>query len=759
MDEYTVEKDGVTVEKDRTEETLPSVASDVTVSAGKKKKKSDKKSSKKSRDDGLTEEEKKLREEQRKRAARKKRKKIIKTLIIIFIIFAVLAFAVWKFWQIKQNEKEAANLTVYTVARRTITEKLSATGTLQPADSYTVTSKVRGDIINCFFEEGDEVTKDDILYVIDSDDMDSTLRQREMSVEKAQNNLKDLKEKRNELKATSDLNGTVVKLYVEEGDTVQKGGVIADIIDNENMLIDIPFHAAHADAMSVGTYVNLTIDGTGEVLTGTVTEISAVTAMSAYNAPTKTVTVRVSNPGGIFKNTRALGDCGEDIVSTDFGTFYYNVEEQLKAEYGGEIKSISIKEGSKIYTGQTIIVFDDEDLEDQIKDAEDSLETAQMNYDDTIENLGDYEIKAPITGTVVEKNFNVGESIDVTSGNATVAIIYDLSALTFEMSIDELDIFSVEKGQEVSVTSDAISEVFYGEITKISKVGSTSGGTTVYPVTVTITDEAALKKLLPGMNIDAEITVKRVENVIAVPTGAVARGNTVKVVKNPDAVREWQGNKNAGVQAKTGEKMPEGMPEMPADGVMPEGAPVKPAEGIALDGTVFPEGRPEMSDKGKMPEISAEAADGNVSVDESVIPEGNTIPEAVHGDTSDDSTAPAQGKNYGQNRQNDFRMPAVYGNAPSDTEYEIRKVETGISDDDFIEIISGLEEGDMVIIEQNQTQSSGFGMMGGMPGGMGGMGMPGGMGGMSGGMGGMPAGNRQNGGMSGGAGNRMPGNR
>ncbi len=686
--------------------------SGMTPTNGKEKKngkpdKKNKKSNKEDKEAGLTAEEKRVRREQRKRAAKKKRKKIIKTLILLLIIFAIIGFVVWKFFDLKRREEAANTLVTYTVSRRTISEKLSATGTLQPADSYTVTAKVRGDIIEAHFEEGDEVQKDDVLYVIDSDDMDSTIRQREMSLEKAKKSLDDLKEKRTELVAKSDLTGTVTKLYVKEGDTVQKGSVVADIVDNEYMLIDIPFHASHADAMGLGTDVTLVIDGSGEKISGYVTEIASMTGTNPYGAPTKEVTIRVKNPGGISKETKATGECGTEMVSTDMGTFYYNVEEPLKAEYGGEIKNLSIREGGKVSDGQTIITFDSENLEDQIKDAEDSLETAQMNYNDTLDTLGDYEIKAPITGTVVEKGFNVGESIDVTGGNATVAIIYDLSALTFDMNIDELDIFSIEKGQEVTVTSDAFTEVFYGEITKISKVGTTSSGTTSYPVTVTITEPAALEKLLPGMNIDAEIIVNKVENVIAVPTGAVARGNTVKVIKNPEALRGQQENQST-ENASGGNAFVQNSRN---DDTSQE-----------QNGNARPDG---MSWNGQMPDMSlnGEVSTGitSVSQDGEVLAGMPDVIQMPAGATS-----------------GEIQSPAVYGSAPGDSEYETVKVQTGISDDDFIEIISGLEEGDIVIIDQNQASSGlGFGMMGmgGMSGGMG-AGMPTGMGGMpAGGMG------------------------
>ena len=67
-------------------------------------------------------------------------------------------------------------------------------------------------------------------------------------------------------------------------------------------------------------------------------------------------------------------------------------------------------------------------------------------------------------------------------------------------------------------------------------------------------------------------------------------------------------------------------------------------------------------------------------------------------------------------------------------DYYSVEVTTGVSGDDYIEIVSGLQEGDTVAYIPTSSSSSEMGMMGGMPGGMGG-GMPGGGGGMGGGPG------------------------
>jgi len=611
----------------------------IAVTKAEKKSAKKAKSQKDDKDAGLTEEEKKLREEQRKRAARKKRKKRIKMLIIFLILILVIAFFAWRFFLIRQSAKEAAKLTTYTVERRTITETITATGTLMPLDEIKVPAKVKGDILEANFEEGDMVEKDFLLYKVDKDDIESSVRKSKRALDNAKENYDDAEKKLSEeLVEYSEHTGTVMELYVEVGDTVNKGMNIARVVDRKSMLVDIPFQPVNVKKMSVGDKMTVIIEGgNNESYVGEITEFKMSDQVNAFGSDyIEYVTVKVN--ATIPTTAKATGRYSSTITSVGSGSFYPYVDELIKAEYSGEILELYIEERGAVNKGDNVLIYDDEDLQDQKEDAKDRLDEAQENYDDMLKKLDEYDIKSTITGTVVEKSFNVGESIDITGGNQIAAIIYDLSALTFEMNIDELDIHSIKKGQKVKITSEALKgETFYGEVTSISLVYTAMNGTTTYPVTVTITDPEALSRLLPGMNIDAEIEINRVENVIAVPTGAVARGNNVKVIKNPDALKE-----------------------------------------------------------------SADGQDG----------QGGSA--------------------------------SGYGTAPADTEFELRNITVGASDDDYIEITEGLEEGDVVIIEQKQASNIFQMMSGGMPGG------------------GMPAGggNRNMGGGPGGAGgNRNAGGR
>ena len=91
------------------------------------------------------------------------------------------------------------------------------------------------------------------------------------------------------------------------------------------------------------------------------------------------------------------------------------------------------------------------------------------------------------------------------STTETMCVIYDLSYLEMTLDVDELDILDIAVGQKAEITADAISDrTFEGVVTSISSAGTTSGGTTTYPVTIRIDDTGSL---MPGMNATAALDI------------------------------------------------------------------------------------------------------------------------------------------------------------------------------------------------------------------------------------------------------------
>ena len=106
----------------------------------------------------------------------------------------------------------------------------------------------------------------------------------------------------------------------------------------------------------------------------------------------------------------------------------------------------------------------------------------------------------------------------------TIMSVTPQDTMTVDITVDELDILSIKKGQSVQITLDALAgQSFDGEITDIGVSGSNSGGNTKYTAEVTI-DRAA--NMIAGMNATALITLETDENLVTVPCEALVNEGT-----------------------------------------------------------------------------------------------------------------------------------------------------------------------------------------------------------------------------------------
>ncbi len=133
----------------------------------------------------------------------------------------------------------------------------------------------------------------------------------------------------------------------------------------------------------------------------------------------------------------------------------------------------------------------------------------------TDENGNEYEYAAPYDCVILDASLNEGDEI---SQGSTIVTVMGREGFTMGIAVDEYDIATVELGQEVTFTVNAISEEFTGEITKVSYNGSSSGGTTAYQITATMEYSEGI---YPGMTVSAEIVIKSSGDGLLVPVDAV----------------------------------------------------------------------------------------------------------------------------------------------------------------------------------------------------------------------------------------------
>ena len=439
----------------------------------------------------------------------------------------------------KNSKKAVQASTQYMEAaleRRDITNTFSGSGTISAANTYTVKSLVKGTVLTADFEVGDTIEKGTVLYTIDSSDVATSVEKAQLALEQAQRSYDDTADAQY---IRSIIGGTVASIKVKAGDYVTAGQEIATVRDDSSLLLTLEFPAADASGFAVGQAAEVILNGTFETLSGTVQAVAGTDTISSGNLLVRTVTIAVKNNGSLT-TAQAASAIINGVSALASARFDYQHQQTVTATTSGTVAAVCVKEGTAIEANTAIVQLSGTELSRQVQSAADSLLNAQLSMSDTQKQMENYTITSPISGTVIQKNVKAGDTVGTdTTASETLCTIYDLSYLEMTLNVDELEILSIKEGQTVTITADAISDrTFTGVVTSVSAAGTTTGGTTTYPVTIRIDDTGAL---LPGMNATAEIEVSSASNALAVPNGSVVRGNYVLVTKDsPSAANAVQ---------------------------------------------------------------------------------------------------------------------------------------------------------------------------------------------------------------------------
>jgi HlyD family secretion protein len=149
------------------------------------------------------------------------------------------------------------------------------------------------------------------------------------------------------------------------------------------------------------------------------------------------------------------------------------------------------------------------------------LKQAQASYDLALSDIKNTTITSPISGTVVSKNINAGQTVAASFSAPTLfTIAKDLSEMQIEASIDEGDIGMIKNGQEVIFTVDAFpDENFNGRISQVRLSPEIVQRVVTYTVIIRVKNERLLLK--PGMTANINIITDNKSGVLKVPNAAL----------------------------------------------------------------------------------------------------------------------------------------------------------------------------------------------------------------------------------------------
>ena len=167
---------------------------------------------------------------------------------------------------------------------------------------------------------------------------------------------------------------------------------------------------------------------------------------------------------------------------------------------------------------------------DRLKNGPDSadLAAAQARVDAAQATLNLARIIAPFDGTVTESYILPGDQV---GAGATAFRIDNLTHLYVDVEVSEVDINSVNVGQPVTLTFDAILDKdvpYNGTVVEVAQAGTSVQGVVSFKVTVELTDADELVK--PGMTAAVNIVVKEIKDELLVPNRAVRLSDNKRVV-------------------------------------------------------------------------------------------------------------------------------------------------------------------------------------------------------------------------------------
>lgn len=171
---------------------------------------------------------------------------------------------------------------------------------------------------------------------------------------------------------------------------------------------------------------------------------------------------------------------------------------------------------------------DEASVKAAVSQAQATLEAIETDLSKTV-------IRSPINGIVLNRSVEPGQTV-AASFQAPVLFILaeDLTQMELHVNVDEADVGKVQEGQKATFSVAGYpNRTFEARITQVRYGSSTTSGVVTYEAVLKVNNSDL--SLRPGMTATADITVKKVENAILVPSTALRFSPPVQEEKKPSA--------------------------------------------------------------------------------------------------------------------------------------------------------------------------------------------------------------------------------
>lgn len=202
----------------------------------------------------------------------------------------------------------------------------------------------------------------------------------------------------------------------------------------------------------------------------------------------------------------------------------------------------------------------------ELDDAETAYNTAKAQYESSLAhlkkaeaglrqaqtNLGYTKIVSPVTGVVIAKNVEVGQTVAASFQTPTLfTIAPDLTKMQVDTNVDEADISKIKVGMDATFTVDAYPDrKFQGKVSQIRLSPTVTQNVVTYNVVISVDNSHLLLK--PGMTANVTFIVESKEGILRIPNSALRFKMPNTAPSKQQGVWVIRGGKPIRINIKTG---------------------------------------------------------------------------------------------------------------------------------------------------------------------------------------------------------------
>lgn len=447
----------------------------------------------------------------------------ISTIVILVVGAAVVIGRMVFATKDRSGNSDAPAVETATVARDNIDVKIDATGTIKPLNIVEISSKASGKILELRVDAGNYVEKDDIIAVIEKTYVEISLEQAEadlkatearyqqaeidiqlqqeqseIQIRQSRESLAEAKKRLEQIKEQIRLEKIANRRGVKDAENSLKiANLRYKLLTSETVREETK---KRAESSVTQEKVNLDLVKTEHQRNEELfkQELISKASLDASQAQFRSAEARYQSAVEQLKLVeQPASEVELELAQADIKKAEFSLEvakEKIEAEASRDMdielqqqRISQAEDGLKLaLTNQKQIDRKQRDLESakaSLKRSQGQRDLRQIEFEDTI-------IKAPISGTILEKKVEEGQVITsrlssiASSEGQTIVTMADLNTVYVVTEVDETDIGKVQIGQPVTITVDAYPDMpFEGEVLKIAPIGQVIQNITTFEVT------------------------------------------------------------------------------------------------------------------------------------------------------------------------------------------------------------------------------------------------------------------------------------